>query len=94
MPAFIVGTIRVTDAEAWQGYVQRVGATFAPHGGRVLLRGVLARELSGQPHGDRVVIAEFADLDALMRWHESPEYQSLIALRDAGAEVVLTAYQT
>ena len=94
MPAFIVGTIRVTDAEAWQGYVQRVGATFAPHGGRVLLRGAVARELAGQPHGDRVVVAEFADLDALMRWHESPEYQSLIALRDAGAEVVLTAYQT
>jgi uncharacterized protein (DUF1330 family) len=50
--------------------------------------------LAGQPHGDRVVVAEFADLDALMRWHESPEYQSLIALREAGAEVVLTAYQT
>jgi uncharacterized protein (DUF1330 family) len=94
MSAFIVGTIRVTDAEAWQGYVQRVGATFEQHGGRVLLRGALARELSGQPHGERVVVAEFADLDALMRWHESPEYQSLIAMRDAGAEVVLTAYQT
>lgn len=94
MPAFIVGTIRVTDAEAWQGYVQRVGATFAQYGGHVLLRGALVRELSGQPHGERVVVAEFADLDALMRWHESPEYQSLVALRDAGAEVVLTAYQT
>ena len=94
MPAFIVGTIRVTDAGAWQRYVDQVGATFGPHGGRVLLRGALARELSGQPHGDRVVVAEFPDIDALMRWHESPEYQSLIALRDAGAEVVLTAYQT
>jgi len=94
MPAFIVGTIRVTDAEAWQGYVQRVGATFAQEGGRVLLRGAIARELSGRPHGDRVVVAEFPDLDALLRWHESPEYQSLVALRDAGAEVVLTAYQT
>ena len=94
MPAFIIGTIRVTDAEAWQDYVQRVGATFERHGGRVLLRGAITRELAGQPHGDRVVVAEFADLDALMRWHESPEYQSLIALRDAGAEVVLTAYQT
>jgi uncharacterized protein (DUF1330 family) len=94
MPAFVVGTIRVTDAEAWQGYVQRVGATFAQYGGRVLLRGGITRELAGRPHGDRVVVAEFEDLDALMRWHESPEYQSLIALREAGADVVLTAYQT
>lgn len=94
MPAFIVGTIRVTDPAAWQRYVERVGATFGPHDGRVLLRGALSRALAGQPHGDRVVVAEFPDLDALMRWHESPEYQSLVALRDAGAEVVLTAYQT
>ena len=94
MPAFIVGTIRVTDPATWQRYVEGVGATFGPYGGRVLLRGALAHALAGQPHGDRVVVAEFPDLDALMRWHESPEYQSLIALRDAGAEVVLAAYQT
>ncbi|MGE5714094.1 MAG: DUF1330 domain-containing protein [Betaproteobacteria bacterium] len=94
MPAFIVGTIRVTEPAAWQRYVERVGATFSPYGGRVLLRGGKVRELAGASHGERVVVAEFPDLDALMRWHESPEYQSLIALREAGAEVVLTAYQT
>ena len=94
MRAFIVGTIRVTDPGAWQFYVERVGATFDQHGGSVLLRGEIARTLAGEPHGDRVVVAEFADLEALMRWHDSPEYQSLIALRDTGAEVVLTAYHT
>jgi uncharacterized protein (DUF1330 family) len=94
MRAFIVGTIRVKDASAWEDYVERVGATFAQHGGRVLLRGEIARTLAGEPHGDRVVVAEFADMDALMRWHDSSDYQSLLALRDAGAEVVLTAYQT
>lgn len=93
MPAFIVGTIRVTDPTAWQRYVERVGATFAPHGGRVLLRGSKAQELAGTAHGERVVVAEFPDLDALRRWHDSAEYQALIALREAGAEVVLTAYQ-
>jgi uncharacterized protein (DUF1330 family) len=94
MRAFIVGTIRVTDPGAWQCYVERVGATFAPHSGSVLLRGSKARELAGSAHGERVVVAEFPDLEALQRWHESPEYQSLVGLRDAGAEVVLTAYQT
>jgi uncharacterized protein (DUF1330 family) len=92
MRAFIVGTIRVTEAEAWQRYVDRVGATFDPHGGRVLVRGVKAAELAGEGHGERVVIAEFPDLESLQRWHASPEYQALVALRDAGAEVVLTAY--
>jgi len=94
MPAFIVGTIRVTDPDAWQRYVDRVGATFAPHGGRVLFRGRKSRELAGEAHGESIVVAEFPDLDALQRWHASPEYRSLIPLRDAGAEVVLTAYET
>ncbi len=94
MPAFIVGTIRVTDQAAWQCYVDRVGATFGPHGGRVLLRGAKERDLARQAHGERVVVAEFADIGALMRWHDSAEYQALVALREAGAEVVLTAYET
>jgi uncharacterized protein (DUF1330 family) len=94
MRAFIVGTIRVTDPGAWQCYVERVGATFAPHSGSVLLRGSKARELAGSAHGERVVVAEFADIESLMRWHDSAEYQALVALREAGADVVLTAYQT
>jgi len=92
MPAYLVGTIRVTEPAAWQQYVERVGATFGPHAGRVLLRAAKAAELARSAHGERIVVAEFPDLDALRRWHESPEYQALVALREAGAEVVLTAY--
>jgi uncharacterized protein (DUF1330 family) len=93
MPAFIVGTIRVHDPDQWQRYVERVGGTFGPHGGRVLLRGAKAAELAGTAHGERVVVVEFPDMASLQRWHNSPEYQALVALRSAGAEVVLTAYQ-
>jgi len=93
MPAYLVGQIRVTDAEQWQRYLERVGATFAPHGGEVLWRGVKAAELARGAHGDRIVVARFADLAALRAWHDSPEYQALVALREAGAEVVLTAYE-
>jgi uncharacterized protein (DUF1330 family) len=94
MPAVLVGTIRVTGPEAWQQYVDRVGATFGPHGGRVLIRGVKAAELSGWAHGERIVVAEFPDLESLQRWHDSDEYQALVALREAGADVVLTAYRS
>lgn len=94
MAAYIIGTIRVVDPAEWQRYVERVGDTFAPHGGRVLLRGRKAKDLARTAHGDRVVVAEFPDLPALLQWHDSPEYQALVALREAGAEVVLTAYQT
>lgn len=93
MPAYLIGTIRVTDPATWQRYVERVGATFAPHGGRVVFRGAKAAALSREAHGERVVIAEFVDMAALRAWHDSAEYQSLITLREAGAEVVLTAYE-
>lgn len=92
MPAYLIGTIHVHDAQSWQEYVDRVGATFALHGGRVLFRGVMDAQLSGVVHGERVVVAEFDDDAALKLWHDSAEYQALIALRDAGADVVLTAY--
>ncbi len=94
MPALLIGQIRVTDPVAWQRYVERVGATFPPHGGQVLFRGSKAVELNLSTHGERVVVAQFDSLAALRAWHDSPEYQALIALRDAGAEVVLTAYES
>lgn len=92
MPAYLIGQIRVRDEAAWQRYVERVGATFPPHGGSVLLRGVKAAQLNLAAHGERVVVAQFPTLAALHAWHESPEYQALVALREAGADVVLTAY--
>jgi uncharacterized protein (DUF1330 family) len=93
MPAYLIGQIAVRDAAQWQRYVERVGATFAPYGGRVLFRATAALALNGALPGERVVVAEFPNLDALRRWHDSPEYQALIPLRDAGADVVLTAYE-
>ena len=92
MPAYLIGTIAVRDSETWQKYVAKVGATFGPFGGRVVFRGLKSDALSGSAHGERVVVAEFPDLDALRRGHESPPYQALIPLRNQGAEVVLTAY--
>lgn len=93
MPAYLVGQIRVTEPAAWQAYVERVGATFEHHGGTVLLRGVKVAELARSAHGERVVVARFDSMDALRAWHDSAEYQALVALREAGAEVVLTAYE-
>jgi uncharacterized protein (DUF1330 family) len=93
MPAYVVGTIRVVDPSRWQQYLERVGTTFGPHGGTVLFRGRHAEDFNGESHGERIVAIEFPDLDAARRWHASPEYQSLVALRDDGAEVVLSAYE-
>lgn len=93
MSACIVGTITVRDEVLWAHYLEGVAETFRQYGGEVLLRARSPMPLSGTAHGERVVVARFADMAALRRWFDSPDYQALIPLRDAAADVVLTAYE-
>lgn len=91
--AYVVGQVTVKDEGKWTEYQSKVGATFGPWGGEPVLRGKQFAALAGTcPHA-AVVVLRFPDADALRNWFESPEYQALIALRDAAADVVLTAYQ-
>ncbi|MFN5190724.1 MAG: DUF1330 domain-containing protein [Burkholderiales bacterium] len=94
MTAYYVGTIRVTNVDAWQRYIAEVGATISAFGGEVMFRG---RRADDDPAmlvlGSRlVVVLRFVDSDAARRWHSSPEYQRLVPMRDAGADVDLTLY--
>ena len=93
MAAYCVGQIRVKDAVAWEGYRSRVGATIAQYGGEVMFRGALNFAFGGGQDHDRVVALRFENIDAAKRWHDSPEYQALISLRDQGAEMKLVLYQ-
>jgi uncharacterized protein (DUF1330 family) len=93
MPAYIVGTITVRDEASWARYLAGVAETFRRYDGEVLLRAAGPVPLAGRVHGERVVVARFASMAGLRRWFDSPEYQALIALRDAAADVVLTAYE-
>jgi uncharacterized protein (DUF1330 family) len=93
MTAYIVGTITVRDELQWACYVAGVAETFRRYGGELIFRAMTPVPLAGLAHGERVVVARFADMTALRRWLESPEDQALIPLRDAAADVVLTAYQ-
>lgn len=93
MSAYIVGTITVRDGQLWARYVAGVAETFRQYGGELIFRAATPVPLAGRAHGERVVVARFADMPALRRWFDSPEYQALVPLRDAAADVVLTAYQ-
>jgi uncharacterized protein (DUF1330 family) len=93
MPAYIVGTIAVRDEARWARYMQGVAETFDKYGGEVMLRAASPVALAGQAHGERVVVARFVDMATLLRWFDSPEYQALVSLREAAADVVLAAYE-
>jgi uncharacterized protein (DUF1330 family) len=93
MPAYVIGQIHVRDAARWQEYVSQVGGTIAQYGGEVQFRAQRATVFSGEYPFERAVVIKFVDLAAAERWHESPEYQRLVPIRDAAADVTLVSYQ-
>jgi len=92
--AYVVGQLTVKDPAKWDEYRARVPQTLAPWGGELVFRGKQAAALAGEnPHPDIVVI-RFPDAGAVANWFTSPAYQSLIALREQAADVVLLVYET
>jgi uncharacterized protein (DUF1330 family) len=91
--AYIIGHITVKDAKKWAEYRVKVPATLKPWGGELVFRGRLSSVLSGNhEHSDTVVI-RFPDLESLNGWHTSLEYQSLLPIREKGADIDLLAYE-
>jgi uncharacterized protein (DUF1330 family) len=91
--AYVIGHITVKDQDKWAEYRSKVPATLEAWGGELVFRGELSTVLSGNhKHSDTVVI-RFPDLKNLTNWHSSPQYQSLISLRQEAAEVDLLAYE-
>ena len=91
--AYVIGHITVKDQEKWTEYRNKVPATLEPWGAELILRAKLCSVLSGNHvHTDTVVI-RFPELRALNSWYSSPEYQSLIPLRQEAAAIELLSYE-
>jgi uncharacterized protein (DUF1330 family) len=92
MPAYLIAEHTITDAAKFEEYRVKVGPLIAKHGGRYITKGgshvVLENDNAVWQPG-RVVIVEFPDMAALNAWYNSPEYQPLIALRQASAKDML-----
>ena len=93
MSAYLVGHISVKNNELWQQYVTGVQESLSSFESRILFRGQLVSVLAGEHEHDLVVVIEFPDLPILNDWYYSAKYQSLIALRDKAANVVITTYE-
>lgn len=93
MSYYVIGHIRVLDAARWADYRARVGATLAPFGCELVMRGRVDAVLAGDWTGTDTVVLRFADAASARAWHDSPAYQALVPLREAGAEVMLVGYE-
>lgn len=91
MSAYVIATVEVTDPQAYERYKVAAAEAIARHGGRYLARGGRVETLEGEPRGGRVVVVEFASLEAAQRWYHSPEYQECVALRRESAIMSMCA---
>lgn len=88
MSAYLTTTITVKDLNTFQDYAAQARPVIAAYGGETLMVGRMVETLVGAVGHQLEVVLRFADIDALKAWYESPEYQILIPIRDAGADVV------
>lgn len=92
MTAFFVATAKIKDAEKFQEYAKKAGATLAPHGGELVLRGKAGPVLAGAADHESVGIIKFADDTALSAWFNSDAYQAIIPLRLEAADMTISSY--
>ena len=81
MGAIVIAEVDVHDPELFEEYRVKVPPLVAKYGGRYLARGGRAELFEGEHAPKRVVIIEFPTLEQAKAWHDSVEYQPLIAIR-------------
>ena len=74
----------VTNPDALAKYAKLAGPILEARGGKILARGLPARNFEGQ--AQRSVIVEFASVDAAIAAYESPAYQEVLAILDGAVE--------
>jgi uncharacterized protein (DUF1330 family) len=92
--AYLVGHIRIKDAEKWDQYRSQVPATLAPWGAELTFRAKQVAAFSGEHSYTDIVVIRFPNKEAVHNWHYSAAYQALIRLREEAAEAVLLSYDT
>ncbi len=91
MPAYLIANIEVTDPKGFEAYRDRVPAVIAQYDGKYAVRGGAVTAVEGTSPFNRLVVLEFATMDALKAFYHSPEYAPLIAMRQKAStgDVVL-----
>ena len=86
MSAYIIANVDVKDPDAYQNYTAQTPGLVEKFGGKFIVRGGDFEMLEGQLPLARVVVVEFADMDAARKFYHSPEYQEVLKIRASATE--------
>jgi uncharacterized protein (DUF1330 family) len=89
MSAYVIGHVDVTNPEGYPDYARQVPASLAPYGGEFLVRGGETTVVEGEMPFGRHVIIRFPDRAAAEAWYNSPDYQRILAIRQANSQAVM-----
>ena len=86
MAAYLVVTLRVSDAVAFGHYRDAIAGLETEFGGRYIVRAPVSDRLEGEgPADERVVVMEFPNAKAIRDFIASPRYQQAKLLRIGAA---------
>jgi len=86
MAAYFIVNAHITDPEGLERYLASVGPSLEGHDVKILAATNDATPIEGTPAGERAVILEFPDRDAVLAWYNSDVYQEVVGLRLAATE--------
>ncbi|ANI99236.1 hypothetical protein A8O14_03440 [Polynucleobacter wuianus] len=88
----VIGLIELTNSAAFEQYRSQVGQTVAQYKGSIEHRGVITEvfwnELACKPFSAFVEL-HFPSKEDARAWAHSPEYQSLVAIRNQAMNLTL-----
>ena len=87
MPAYVIATVEVTDADKYEAYKAAAQAAIAAHGGRYLVRGGDSAVVEGAFPGSRFVVLEFPDRATAEAFVASKDYTVAKAARQGAATI-------
>ena len=91
MSSYLIVHATVKDPDKLKRYGAAASQTVRAHGGEIVTRAQVTDVLVGDHEHNVVVLLKFPDGAALKAWYDSPEYQALVPLRDAAADMVFIA---
>ncbi|CAN7142104.1 DUF1330 domain-containing protein [Variovorax sp. LjRoot84] len=84
-PAYYISEFELTDPEGIKPYGAAVESTFAPFGGRYVVRGGKVASLEGEPT-KRLIMIAFPSMEQAQAWYDSPRYRELMPIRHRSAK--------
>jgi uncharacterized protein (DUF1330 family) len=89
MPAYAIALVRVKNPDQFKEYAKLAGPAVDKFGGRVLARGGIAAVAEGNTACDRVVVTEFASVEAAKACYSSPAYLEAQSKRIGAADFTM-----